>query len=939
MAIVEAARELEPQAGPIGWDGARLDEMLAESERLFEQTGSYYGLSAELELKDSDPIGYEKLFARLRGGLVSARETALNISASPIVRELGELCFALYTPEGDSTALSTGIIVHVHTMSDAIKWMVRQGYEDNPRIRPGDIFVNNDPTIGDVHNADVQTFVPIFWEGELVAWAGGVTHVLDIGASTPGGVPVGPTNRLDDGIDLPCIKVGEGDEIARWHIERCAKQTRAPMYYLLDERTRLAGCHMIRESVERIILEDGIDRFKQFSREVIEEGRRSFKARIREMTVPGRYRSAANFDITFSDKESLPSRARRDFVMHAPFEVRIGGDGDYALDLDGSSSWGWHSMNCTPSGMQGAIWVMFTQTLICNDKVNDGAYFAIETNFPEGTIANLGDAEGSTGIAWAFLQPAFLGFARTLARGLQARGFIEEVMAPYSVSGNVIQGGGIDHYGNSSAIMNFEVAAQGMGAKYVLDGTDTCAAMFNPEGDAGDVEMWELICPMIYLSRRIKANSGGAGRHRGGSSFESLLMLWKTPFWELQNLGCTRMLTAGVFGGYPGSAGYIHNIKKNNLRELAEAGEAYPLADGSFDEPALMAIEGERTYKQDNMTTLQPFEEGDLYLSVMKGAPGLGDALLRPADAVAADVSEGHLLPRFADSIYGVVLTEDGSADPAATEKRRERFRRERLARARPVREWWAEQRERVIAQEAIEAVRCGLAESMKLSERWAAEYRGFWDLEPDFQIEASTPTVAIERAATGKITPEESADEYLASSQVAEVEPTRAAGKPLERETLAALLDEKLSRREIHTIQSGYKDPDRFDKWLEILQERVPYDDPIVLPLGEGMNVVRIGGGEMVIRCDCGHDLCPPNRNWKMEAAIFVRDDAETMLEVFPTMAGGDPEWIEVREFYCPSCARLLEVDAAVPGYPITHDFLPDIDGFYRGWLGRELS
>ena len=937
MALVDATKQLEPEAEPIGWDGKPLKGMLDESERLFAETGSYAGLTGELAMKDEDPIGYEKLFARLRGGLVSARETALNISASPIVRELGELCFALYTPEGDSVALSTGIIVHVHTMSDAIKYMVRSGYESNPGIRPGDIFANNDPTIGDVHNADVQTFVPIFWEGELIAWAGGVTHVLDIGASTPGGVPVGPTNRLDDGIDLPCMKVGEHDELARWHLTRCMKQTRAPMYYLLDERTRLAGCHMIRDAVERLILEEGVDRFKQFSREVIEEGRRSFKSRISEMTVPGRYRSAANFDITFADKQSLPARARRDFVMHAPFEVRIGGDGDYALDLEGSSSWGYHSMNCTPSGMQGAIWVQFTQTLICNDKVNDGAYLAIETNFPEGTIANLGDAEGSTGIAWAFLQPAFLGFARTLARGLQARGFIEEVMAPYSVSGNVIQGGGIDQYGNSSAIMNFEVAAQGMGAKYVLDGTDTCAAMFNPEGDAGDVEMWELICPMIYLSRRIKANSGGAGRHRGGSSFESLLMLWKTPFWELQNLGATRMLTAGVFGGYPGSAGYVHNIKRNNLRELAEAGEAYPLADGDFDHPALMAIEGERTYKQDNMTTLEPFEEGDLYLSVMKGGPGLGDALLRPAEAVAQDVAEGHLLPRFADSIYGVVLGEDGSADAGATQKRRERFRAERLERAVPVREWWGAQRDRVLAQQMIEPVRTGIAESMKLSARWAAEFRGFWDLAPDFEFEAPTPTVSLEHAPEGKITPEESADEYLAGSQVADVEPARAAGKPLERETLAAMLDEKLSRKEVKDIQSGYKDPDRFDKWIAILQERVPYEDPIVLPMGEGLNAVGSSEG-LVVRCDCGHDFCPPNRNWKMEAAIFVRDDDETIAEIFPKMAGGDPEWVEVREFYCPACARLLEVDAAVPGYPVLHDFLPDIEGFYRHWLGRDV-
>src|SRR5450759_613261 len=175
MATVDAIRQSGTGRSGIGWEGQTLLGMLQESERLFAETGHYGGLH-ELELMASDPIGYEKLFSRIRGGLVSARETALNISASPIVRELGELCFALYTPEGDSVALSTGIIVHVHTMSEAIKFMVRNGWEDNPEIRPGDIFANNQPTIGDVHNADVQTFVPIFdpEERELIAWAGGV---------------------------------------------------------------------------------------------------------------------------------------------------------------------------------------------------------------------------------------------------------------------------------------------------------------------------------------------------------------------------------------------------------------------------------------------------------------------------------------------------------------------------------------------------------------------------------------------------------------------------------------------------------------------------------------------------------------------------------------------------------------------------------------------
>jgi acetone carboxylase gamma subunit len=512
--------------------------------------------------------------------------------------------------------------------------------------------------------------------------------------------------------------------------------------------------------------------------------------------------------------------------------------------------------------------------------------------------------------------------------------------------------------------MNFEVAAQGMGGKYVLDGTDTCAAMFNPEGDAGDVEMWELICPMVYLSRRIKASSAGPGRHRGGSSFESLLVVWKTPFWELQNLGTTRVFSAqGLFGGYPGSASYVHNIKGADLLGRARGGEAYPLCDGDWDHPALLEIGGERTLKQDNFTTLEPFAEGDLYLSVMKGAPGLGDPLLRPPQAVAADVRDGHLLPRFAGSVYGVELDDDTGADQGSSEARREQMRRDRLARAVPVREWWQGERRRVEAQELIEPVRVCYAESMRLSPRFAAEFRGFWDLPEDFQVEAVTPTVVAQRAEPGKVTAEESADEFLAGSQVESVKPPPAGGGALDCETLGAMLDERLSRREIKDIQSGYKDPDRFEKWIAVLQERVPYDEPIVLPMGEGLNVVRAsadpagsgrapaaeasddGGsrpapepGGLVVRCDCGHDFCPPHRNWKMEAVVYVRDDADKLLEVYPKMAHCDPEWMELREFYCPSCARQLETEAVPPGYPVVHEFLPDIQGFYRGWLGREL-
>ena len=133
MATIDKTRVLEPEqcgADRLGRPDA-WPRCSTVSESAFEQTGYYHGLR-ELAMKDSDPLHFEKLFSRVRGGMVTARETALNISASPIVRELGEICFALYTPEGDNVALSTGIIVHVHTMSEAIKFMVRNGWEDNP---------------------------------------------------------------------------------------------------------------------------------------------------------------------------------------------------------------------------------------------------------------------------------------------------------------------------------------------------------------------------------------------------------------------------------------------------------------------------------------------------------------------------------------------------------------------------------------------------------------------------------------------------------------------------------------------------------------------------------------------------------------------------------------------------------------------------------------
>src|SRR5699024_4926388 len=138
-----------------------LKEQLLESDRLLKETGHYAGLQ-ELKNRTEDTMKYESLHRNLRSFAVEVREMARSSSASPGVREVGEMVVAVYTVEGDAISLSTGIMVHVHTMSRFIKWMIQNGYEEDPGIRPGDIFANNDAFIGTVHVPDVMDVMPIY---------------------------------------------------------------------------------------------------------------------------------------------------------------------------------------------------------------------------------------------------------------------------------------------------------------------------------------------------------------------------------------------------------------------------------------------------------------------------------------------------------------------------------------------------------------------------------------------------------------------------------------------------------------------------------------------------------------------------------------------------------------------------------------------------------
>ena len=161
---------------------------------------------------------------------------------------------------------------------------------------------------------------------------------------------------------------------------------------------------------------------------------------------------------------------------------------------------------------------------------------------------------------------------------------------------------------------------------------------------------------------------------------------------------------------------------------------------------------------------------------------------------------------------------------------------------------------------------------------------------------------------------------------------------KGLDRKTLEDMIDGRLSPAQIKQIISREKDADRFDQMLAILQDRVPWKDPIILPLTDKLYIVRKAAPPYVVKCRCGHEFGDYRENYKHKSRVFVRNSEERMQEIYPRLMGANPRYMELREFYCPGCFSLLEVESVVPGYPVVFDFLPDLEALYTDVLGRPL-
>ncbi len=332
-------------------------------------------------------------------------------------------------------------------------------------------------------------------------------------------------------------------------------------------------------------------------------------------------------------------------------------------------------MNCTWSGLVGGI-LQVAFPLLCYDLPwSHGAVMRCidivseegtlnNALFPAGTsMATVNACQCTGNLVWEAMAKMY---------GCGDAGLREEVigLGYGGVNMSVIAGA----HGDGRPFVNmFTDSVGGGGARSFADGIDTCGNYIAPAYGIPNVERIESMIPMLYVYRREREETAGAGQYRGGVGLEYMLVPHNTDRdmeAVLFSTGCAHMETKGVAGGEPGS------IQRNIV--LHGAGVKAAMAEGRI--PTSLEEAGAERVDVTEAKDVRWLTPGDAWMCLCTGGGGYGDPLRRDPGLVARDVRRGLCTTEEGARLYGVIVGEDGSPDTAATEARRNEMRTARLA-------------------------------------------------------------------------------------------------------------------------------------------------------------------------------------------------------------------------------------------------------------------
>lgn len=562
-----------------------------------------------------DPITLEVVRNKLDSIADEMEITLLKSSHSAIVKEALDASAAIFDVSGQQIAQAAAAPIHLGMIIPAVRRFVEVFPPST--MREGDVYVLNDPFEGGTHLPDVVMSMPIFCEGTPVAIATAITHHQDVGGRSPGSTPVDATEIFQEGLRLPPLKFHDAGRPNQTLLSIIERNVRIPDVVLGDFYGQLAACNVARDRLTELVGQLGRPAFEQCLAALLDSAERLTREAI-EKIPDGTYRF-----VDYLDNDGI------DLDTPVRIEVAITVSGsDFTVDFTGTDPQVRGPINCVPASTLSAVYYVVKVAIDPDVPNNAGCYRAIRVLLPEGTVVNAHPpaAVNSRAVVVRRAVDCLLG---ALNRAMPGR-------LPAASSGHplVMSIGGIDPAGVRPYV-TAEIGTGGMGARPTKDGVD---AIQTDTSNAQDIpaEAIELEFPIRIGYWRLRADSGGPGKFRGGVGFEKRFEVVRGEA-RVSHRG-ERHVTApwGLFGGGPGA----HS--RSVLRR----------ADGS-ETPIPSKME----------FAMRVGDQLDVWTS---GGGGYGDPLERPAASVLDDVLDEKVSVDAARRDYGVVVR-DRRVDDAAT--------------------------------------------------------------------------------------------------------------------------------------------------------------------------------------------------------------------------------------------------------------------------------
>jgi acetophenone carboxylase len=616
-------------------------------------------------------VDVDLLTHKLSAVVEEARDVYMSLSISEGIIT-GDMNCGLFTASGDPVVVGTGIYFHTLLNNAQLKY-INKYYRDDPSVglRDGDIYFFNDELAGGVHNMDMFSAMPIFWQGELIAWAECGGHQGETGSITPGGFAPTAKSRYEEGLHIPCMRIGENFLLRRDVLDFMTGAVRNSFVFEADLRSRLATMMRIRERFLREVERKGVEYVVGGMRQILVDGERNARTRLRDIN-DGIFRSVLFNDDhgTFFALTRVPLT-----VIKEGEELAILVQGVSPECKTGPFNSSWH---LTRAATAVYLFSYFFRGYL---PPNAGLLEPVRYYVEGPTLMN-SSAEVAHGLAnqvCAFAtQNLYIAGAKMLFNSPHR----EAVQAPQSRNYNLPIFSGMNRRGYLS--MNYTGAANagGGGARHDMDGENALGFYWGPWTDAGEIEEQDDRMAQLTLARGLDKNFHGFGKYRGGTPLVEVNTFCSACVMSSWG-SCDKLsFNFGLFGGYAGPPNPRFVIRDTDLMEQIKEGKELSL--GQYDLLSEQKIRGQYILTSSSKDA-EPFKEGDVVVSSVGAGGGYGDVLDRDPELVLRDLNEKLITIDIAERIYGIALdSETAFVDHARTRQLREAIRADRLAKGEP---------------------------------------------------------------------------------------------------------------------------------------------------------------------------------------------------------------------------------------------------------------